>query len=103
MPTERFCIPFPFDTFNEMKRQQKYTNYSEFKYQTAEIQKVRKVEVILVVIGALATKTKYYDNWIKKLDWELKIEALKYPYSLGTARITRKVLNIKKKKKKKKS
>ena len=59
---------------------------------------MRKVEVILAVIGALATITKNYDKWIKKLDLELKIEALKYPYSLGTTRITRK-----EKKKEKKS
>ena len=56
---------------------------------------MRKVEVIPVVIGALGTVTKHFEKWIEKLDLDLTIEALQKPRLLGTARIIRKVLDIK--------
>ena len=55
---------------------------------------MRKVKVILVVIGALRTVTKYFEKWIEKLDLDLTIEALQNPCLLGTAKIIRKVLDI---------
>ena len=56
---------------------------------------MRKVEVITVVIGALGTVTKHFEKWIEKLDLDLTIEALQKPCLFGTARIIRKVLDIK--------
>ena len=41
----------PFDTSIEKKGKEKFTNYSELKYEIAKICKLRKVEVIPVVIG----------------------------------------------------
>ena len=63
---------------------------------------MRKVEVIPVVIGALGTVTKHFEKWIEKLDLDLTIEALQKPCLLGTAKIIRKVLDMKRKKKMKK-
>ena len=37
---------------------------------------MRKVEVMLVVIGALGTVTKHFEKWIEKLDLDLTLEAL---------------------------
>ena len=56
---------------------------------------MRKVGVIPVVIGALGTVTKHFEKWIEKLDLDLTIEALQKPRLFGTARIIRKVLDIK--------
>ena len=56
-----------------------------------KIWKMRKVEVIPVVIGALGTVTKYFEKWIEKLDLDLTIEALQKPCILGMARIIRSV------------
>ena len=52
-----------------------------------KIWKMRKVEVIPVVIGALGTVTKYFEKWIEKLDLDLTIEALQKPCILGMARL----------------
>ena len=84
----------------ELKEKKKTrTNYSELKYEIAKIWKMRKVEVIPVVIGALGTVTKHFEKWIEKLDLDLTIEALQKPCLLGTAKIIRKVLDMKRKKK----
>ena len=56
---------------------------------------MRKVKVIPVVIEALGTVKKHFEKWIEKLDLDLTIKALQKPCVLGTARIIRKVLNIK--------
>ena len=80
----------------ELKEKKKTrTNYSELKYEIAKIWKMRKVEVIPVVIGALGTVTKHFEKWIEKLDLDLTIEALQKACLLGTARIIRKVLDMK--------
>ena len=65
----------------------KCTNYSELRHELAKIWKMRKIEVIPVVIGALGTVTKHFEIWIEKLDLDLTIEALQKPCLLGTARI----------------
>ena len=64
----------------------------------AKVWKMRKVEVIPIVIGPLGTVTKYFEKWIEKLDLQLTIEAVQKPCLLGTTRITRKMLDMKRKK-----
>ena len=84
----------PLDTRIE-KKEEKCTSYSELKYEIAKIWKMRKVEVIPVAIWALGTVTKHFEKWIEKLDLDLTIEALQKACLLGTARIIRKVLDMK--------
>ena len=91
----------PFDTRIEKKKEEKCKNYSDLKYEITKIWKMRKVEVIPVVIGALGTVKKHFEKWIEKLDSGLTIETSQKPCLLGTAKIIRKVLDIKKRKKKK--
>ena len=79
----------------DRSRMPKCTNYSELKHEIAKIWKLRKVEVIPVVIGALGTVTKHFEKWIEKLDMDLTIEALQKPCLLGTLRIIRKVFDMK--------
>ena len=85
----------PFDTRTEKKEEGKCANYSELKYEIPKIWKMRKVEVIPVVIGALGTVTKHFEKWVEKLHLDLTIEALQKPCLLVTARIIRKVLDMK--------
>ena len=56
---------------------------------------MRRVEVIPIEIGALGTATKHFEKQIEKLDLDLTIVALQKPCLLGTARIIRKVLDVK--------
>ena len=53
---------YPFDTHIEKKEEEKCTNCSELKHEIAEIWKMRKVEDIPVVIGALGTVTKHFEK-----------------------------------------
>ena len=59
------------------------------------IWKMKKVDVIPVVIGALGTVTKNFDKWLERLELDLTVEMLQRQCLLGTARIIRKVLDIK--------
>ena len=54
-----------------------------------------KVEVIPVLTGALGTVTKHFEKWVEKLDMELTTEALQKPCLIGTARVIRKILDMK--------
>ena len=65
------------------------------KFGIWKIWKMRKVEVMPVVIGPLGTVTKHFEKWIEKLDMELTIETLRKTCLLGTARIIWKVLDMK--------
>ena len=96
MPTDP---AYPFGTHIEKKEEKKCISYSELKYEIAIISKIRKVEVIPVVIGALGTVIKHFEKCIEKLYLDLTIEALQKPCLLGTARIIGKALDIKWKKK----
>ena len=80
-----------FDTRTEKKKEEKCTNYSEVKYEIAKNWKMRKVEVIPVVIGALGTVSKHFEEWVEKFDLDLVIEALQKPCLIEMAQIIRKV------------
>ena len=54
-----------------------------------------KVEVISVVTAAFETVTKHFEKKIEKLCLDLTTEAFQKPGLLGTARIARKVLDMK--------
>ena len=84
-----------FDTRIEKKEEEKCTKYSDLKYEIARIWKMKKVDVIQVVIGTLGTVTKNFDKWLERLELDLTVEMLQRPCLLGTARIKRKVLDIK--------
>ena len=81
----------PLDTRIEKKEKEKCTNCSELKYEIAKIWKMRKVEVIPVVIGALGTVTKHFEKWIERFDSDLTIEASQKPCLLGMVRIIQSV------------
>ena len=61
----------------------------------AKIWKMRKVEVIPVIVGALRAVTKHFEKLIEKLDLKLTIKTVHELCLLGTARIIRKVLDKK--------
>ena len=85
----------PFDTRIEKKEEEKCSNYCDLKYEIARMCKMKGVEVIPVVIRALGTVTKQFEKWIQKLDLEITVEMLQKTCLLGTARIIRKVLDMK--------
>ena len=86
---------FPFDTRIEKKQEEKCNNYGDLKYEIARMWRMKDIEVIPVVIGALGTAAKQFEKWIQKLDLEITVEMLQKLCLLGTARIIRKVLDMK--------
>ena len=52
------------------------------------------VEVVPVVMGALGSATKGFDRWIEKLGIPLNVGLMQKTALLGTARISRKVLEM---------
>ena len=55
---------------------------------------VKKVDVLLVVVGAFGSVTKKLGQWIEKLGIKVRIGLLLKTMLLGTARILRKVLDF---------
>ena len=53
------------------------------------------VEVVTVVIAALGSVTKEFDGWIEKLQIANNVGVMQKTALLGTARILRKVLEMK--------
>ena len=53
------------------KEEENGTNCSELKYKIAKIKKMRKVEVIPVVIETLGPVTKHLENWTELDDWSI--------------------------------
>ena len=56
--------------------------------------KLRRVEVVPIVTGALGSVTKEFDKWIAKLETACKVGVMQKTALLGTARILRKVLQL---------
>ena len=67
--------------------------YQDLKREIGRLWKLKMVEVVPVVIGALGSVTKGFDRWIGKLGIPLNVGVMqKKTALLGTARILRKVL-----------
>lgn len=63
--------------------------YQELKQDMIKMWNLKKVEVVLVVVGALGAVTNNFEKWIKKLG----IRTCTKTALLGTARILRKHMN----------
>ena len=85
----------PFDTRIEKKEDEKLINYENLKYEIARIWQMKKVDIIPIVIGGLGTVTKNLEKWVKKIEIDCTIELLQKACLLGSARIIRKVLDMK--------
>jgi hypothetical protein len=95
--SERYCflidIAIPGDDRVGKKEDEKIEKYEELRQEISKIWKMKKVIVVPVVVGALGVVSKKLDEWIEKLDVNIKIELIQKTALLGTARILRKVLN----------
>ena len=55
---------------------------------------LKNVKVVPVVIGALGSLTKDFDNWMEKLELPSNVGAIQKTALLGTARVLRRVLEL---------
>ena len=76
------------------KKRKRMENYQDLKRETGRLWKLKMVEVIPVVIGALGSVTKEFDGWIEKLGITNNVGVMQKTALLGTVSILRKVLEM---------
>ena len=86
-------ISCPFDTRIERKEKEKIEVYQDLKREIKRLWNVREVKIVPIIIGALGTIGKNFENWLKKIEIECSTELLQKACLLGTAKIVRKVLD----------
>ena len=87
-------MAIPGDSRVRSKEQEKIEKYQLLRDEMMRIWGMKKVVVIPVVIGALGAISIEFENHVKKLKLEIRIEHVQKTALLGTARILRKVLSL---------
>ena len=87
-------IAVPADVRVGEKERETVEKYQDLKREIGRLWKLKMVEVIPVVIGALGSVTKGSDRWIEKLGIPFNVGVIQKTALLGTARILRKVLEM---------
>ena len=75
------------------KEREKIEKYSLLKDEIARLWQIKKVVLIPIVVGALATITTKFEKYIESIRIEIRIEHFHKSALLWTARIIRKVLS----------
>ena len=84
----------PTDVRVGEKEGEKVEKYQDLKRDIGRLCRLKIVEVVDVVIGALGSVTKEFDGWIAKLRMTNHVGVMQKTALLGAARILRKVLEM---------
>ena len=84
----------PADVRVVEKERQKVEKYQDLKGEIRRLWRLKMLEVMPVVIGALESVTKEFDGWIEKLQITNSVRVMQKTALLGTAMILRKVLEM---------
>ena len=87
-------IAVPADVRVGEKEREKMEKYQDLQREIGRSWKLKIVEVVPVVIGALESVTKELDGWIEKLGITNNVGVMQKTVLLGTARILKKVLEM---------
>ena len=68
--------------------------YQDLKRDIGRLWRLKMVEVVTAVIGALGSVTKGFGRWIEKLQITNNVGVMQKNALLGTARILKKVLEM---------
>ena len=74
------------------KQSEKVEKYQDLKKEIRKLWSIRRVKVVLVVVGALGAVTKRLNTWLDKLGISMNTGLLQKTALLEAARILRKVL-----------
>ena len=88
-------ITVPTDARVVEKEKEKVEKYQDLRREIGRLWKLKRVEVVPVVIGALGSVTKEFDSWIGKTGIVYNVGTMQKTALLGTARILRKVHDLK--------
>ena len=78
----------------EEKEREKVEKYQDLKREFESLSKLKTVEVVPVVIGALGSVIKEFDRWNEKLGTTYIVGLMKKTALLGGTRVLRKVLEM---------
>ena len=87
-------IAVPADVRVEEKEKEKVEKYQDLKREIRRLWKLRNLEIVPVVIGALGSVSAELDRRVGKLGITCNVGVMQKTALLGTARILRKVLEI---------
>ena len=87
-------IAVPADVRVEDKEKEKVEKYQNLKREIRRLWKLKNVEIVPVVIGALGSVSTEFDRWMGKLGITCNVGVIQKTALLGTARILRKVLEM---------
>ena len=85
-------IAIPADVRVGEKEREKMETYQDLKREIGRLWKLKMVEVVPVVIGALGNVTKEFDGCIEKLGATNNVGVMQKTALLGTAKTLRKML-----------
>ena len=85
-------IASPWDHRVYEKEGEKIEKYQDLKREIGRLWGIRHLEVVLVVVGALAVVSNRLNAWLEKLGVTIRTGLLQKTALLGTARILRKLL-----------
>ena len=85
-------IASPWDHKVYEKESEKVEKYQDLKREIRKLWGTRRVEVVMVVVGALSAVSKRLNTWLDKLGITINMGLLQKTALLGTAWILRKVL-----------
>ena len=87
-------IAVPDDVRVGEKESEKVKKYQEMKREIGRLWKLKHVEVVPVVIGALGSVTKDFERWINKPGIAFNIGVVQKTALLGIVRILRQVFEL---------
>ncbi|XP_019857837.1 PREDICTED: uncharacterized protein LOC109586107 [Amphimedon queenslandica] len=98
MKREKRCmivdVAVPGNTRVEGKEDEKVEKYQELRQEIVKLWGMKKVEVIAIVVGVLEAVSYRINDWLKRLDINIKVEHIQKTVLLGSAQILRRHLNM---------
>ena len=85
-------VAIPGDKRITDKEKEKTEKYRNLKGKIQRLWNLKKIDVILVVLGALWSVTKNFEKYVDKIGIKINLHAVHKTTLLGTARILRKML-----------
>ena len=74
------------------KEEEKVNKYQDLRLEIVRLWKLKKVDIIPVVVGALGAVSRSIENWLEKLGVVVRVEHIQKTALLGTANIIRRTL-----------
>ena len=87
-------VACPFESRVDKKEVEKIEKYQDFKRELMMIWKCRKICIIPIINGALGTLSRNFKFWASKIEVYDHVDLMQKASVLGTAKITRRVLDI---------